>query len=90
LTYNNRENKKKLRQFSEEIVAELKSNPKYVYSQKEIIESKHPDKRCQFCQQLGCDRKHTGFYIHEKCFAYVQDRTFKFMREVLNLSVKSK
>lgn len=90
MTINNRENKKKLIEFSKQLVLHLKENPIVNLSESEIKETKYPDKKCQFCQQLGCDIKHTGFYVHNPCLKYVQQETFKFMRNVLNLNVKSK
>jgi hypothetical protein len=70
---------KDIRSFAKDLIKQERENPSKIYTSKEINSSKHPDKPCQLCGQLGCDRKYAGQYVHNKCFRILQKNTFNLM-----------
>jgi hypothetical protein len=63
-----------------------------VYTDKDIIKSKHPNKVCAFCDQLGCDIfvKKYGVYYHKKCFRYLIKKSLLGSPKILKDTVIKK
>lgn len=59
---------KKLRTEAQNIIKEIRNNPKHIYTDREISKSNHPTKTCELCGQLGCDVKYAEKYLHKKCY----------------------
>ena len=88
MSINTYENQKRLRDFSTQLIETLKDNPIIDLTEDRINESKFPDKPCQFCGQIGTDKKFKGFYVHKECLDFVTKETRKFMVNTLKLQVK--
>jgi hypothetical protein len=70
---------KDIRNLAKDLVKKERNNPSYKYTVQEIEQSKHPDKKCQLCGQLGCDMKYAGQYIHKPCYRKLKKNTFSLM-----------
>lgn len=88
MSINTFENQRRLRDFSIELIESLKENPLIELTEDRLNNSKFPDKPCQFCSQLGTDKKFKGFYVHNECLSFVNKETKKFMVNTLKLQVK--
>lgn len=70
---------KDIRSVAVDLCKRERENPSKIYSVEEIKFSKHPDKPCQLCGQLGTDKKYAGQYIHNKCFKILKKNTFNLL-----------
>lgn len=62
------------------------------FSQADIKKSKHPDKQCGFCDQLGCDIfvKKYNAHFHKKCFRYLIRKSIANSLPILKDTVLNK
>jgi len=70
---------KHIKNLAKELIKKERANPSYIYTEEHIKESKHPDKKCQLCGQLGCDMKYAGQYVHKPCYRQLKKKTFQLM-----------
>lgn len=62
------------------------------YTPLQIKKSKHPDKQCGFCDQLGCDIfvKKYNAHFHKKCFRYLVRQSIASSLPILKATVLNK
>ena len=71
---------KDLRNLAKELVSQERTKPTRVYTEQEIAKSKHPDKHCILCDQLGSQKKYAGEYIHISCLRLIKHNTDKVLQ----------